>query len=163
MDTAWHLAELYENDKSKGSGIAMFPKLKFEHIQLTSFSKMRGDLAAEVYLFFYHCFHSDFFCEFLVIQSAMHWRAGSRSNCKIYGNVKQHFQRFKHFQYYQWKSILETYFTSAPSLWWWKTASKWKSLRHVYMYIYILITVAGDGIYTLFGRVGEEREWMSRF
>lgn len=40
--------QLYENDKGKGSGLAMVPKLKFEHINLTPFSKMRVDLAAQV-------------------------------------------------------------------------------------------------------------------
>ena len=29
-------------------GLSMVPKLKYEHIRLTSFSKMRVDLAAEV-------------------------------------------------------------------------------------------------------------------
>ena len=33
----------------------MVPKLKFEHIHLTSFSKMRVDLAAQVYLNVYNC------------------------------------------------------------------------------------------------------------
>ena len=32
----------------KASGLAMLPKLKYEHIHLTSFSKMRVDLAAQV-------------------------------------------------------------------------------------------------------------------
>jgi len=39
---------LYQNDKGKASGLAMVPKLKFEHICLSSFSKMRVDLAAQV-------------------------------------------------------------------------------------------------------------------
>lgn len=40
---------LYENDKGKASGLALVPKLKFEHIyKLSSFSKMRVDLAAQV-------------------------------------------------------------------------------------------------------------------
>ena len=32
----------------KCSGLALVPKLKYEHIKLTSFSKMRVDLAAQV-------------------------------------------------------------------------------------------------------------------
>ena len=48
-EISWgHLVELYYKDKGKGSGLAMVPKLKLEHLQLTSFSKMRVDLAAQV-------------------------------------------------------------------------------------------------------------------
>lgn len=43
-----HLIDLYEKDHGKGSGLSMVPKLKFEHLYLTSFSKMRVDLAAQV-------------------------------------------------------------------------------------------------------------------
>ena len=42
-----HLTDLYERDKGKATGIAMASKLKFEHINLTSFAKMRVDLAAQ--------------------------------------------------------------------------------------------------------------------
>lgn len=46
---AWqHLIDLYERDKGKATGLAMATKLKFEHIHLTSFAKMRVDLAAQV-------------------------------------------------------------------------------------------------------------------
>lgn len=48
-EIAWrHLVALYYRDKGKASGLAMVPKLKLEHLQLTSFSKMRVDLAAQV-------------------------------------------------------------------------------------------------------------------
>ena len=47
---AMHLMQLYDIDKGKGSGLAMVPKLKYEHIHLTSFSKMRVDFAAQVRL-----------------------------------------------------------------------------------------------------------------
>ena len=43
-----HLIDLYTKDNGKGSGLSMVPKLKFEHLHLTSFSKMRVDLAAQV-------------------------------------------------------------------------------------------------------------------
>ena len=43
-----HLTKLYHRDTSTGMGIQMVPKLKFEHISLTSFSKMCVDLAAQV-------------------------------------------------------------------------------------------------------------------
>ena len=43
-----HLKELYERDTAAGQGVRMIPKLKFEHISLNSFSKMRVDLAAQV-------------------------------------------------------------------------------------------------------------------
>lgn len=39
---------LYEDDRKPGVGLCLLPKLKFEHIKLTSFSKMRVDLAAQV-------------------------------------------------------------------------------------------------------------------
>ena len=45
-----HLVDLYKKDNGKGSGLSMVTKLKFEHIHLTSFSKMRVDLAAQVCL-----------------------------------------------------------------------------------------------------------------
>ena len=35
-------------DKGRGTGLAMVPKLKYEHLHLTSFSKMRVDLAVQV-------------------------------------------------------------------------------------------------------------------
>ena len=40
--------KLYNEDTKSGMGLRMLPKLKFEHIHLTSFSKMRVDLAAQV-------------------------------------------------------------------------------------------------------------------
>ena len=43
-----HLVALYERDRGKATGLAMVPKLKFEHINLSSFAKMRVDLAAQV-------------------------------------------------------------------------------------------------------------------
>ena len=39
---------LYNEDIEPGKGIRILPKLKREHIFLTSFSKMRVDLAAQV-------------------------------------------------------------------------------------------------------------------
>jgi hypothetical protein len=51
-DISWgHLEKLYENDKGadrQAPGLAVVPKLKYEHLHLTSFSKMRVDLAAQV-------------------------------------------------------------------------------------------------------------------
>ena len=43
-----HLTSPYHRDGGKGSGLCMVPKLKFEHIHLSSFAKMRVDLAAQV-------------------------------------------------------------------------------------------------------------------
>ena len=44
-----HLVDLYYNNRSKSNpGLALIPKLKYEHVNLTSFSKMRVDLAAQV-------------------------------------------------------------------------------------------------------------------
>ncbi len=46
-----HVQDLYHRDsgaqKSAG-GLSLVPKLNYEHIYLTSFSKMRVDLAAQV-------------------------------------------------------------------------------------------------------------------
>lgn len=44
--------DLYNRDTKCGqqvTGLRLVPKLKYEHICLSSFSKMRVDLAAEVY------------------------------------------------------------------------------------------------------------------
>lgn len=43
-----HLVALYNRDRGKGTGLSLVPKLKFEHISLNSFSKMRVDLATQV-------------------------------------------------------------------------------------------------------------------
>ena len=43
-----HLQALYKQDTEQGAGLRLLPKLKFEHVNLTSFSKMRVDLAAQV-------------------------------------------------------------------------------------------------------------------
>ncbi|KAL5497202.1 hypothetical protein EMCRGX_G013628 [Ephydatia muelleri] len=43
-----HLKELYDADVQPGIGIRIVPKLKLEHLQLSAFSKMRVDLAAQV-------------------------------------------------------------------------------------------------------------------
>ena len=51
MDISWrHLTELYEKNRSHApdAGLALLPKLKYEHLHLTSYSKMRVDLAAQV-------------------------------------------------------------------------------------------------------------------
>ena len=45
-----HLITLYNRDTSAGEGIRILPKLKFEHISLNSYSKMRVDLAVQVRL-----------------------------------------------------------------------------------------------------------------
>ena len=46
-----HIEDLYKRDTKAGheaTGLRLVPKLKFEHIYLSSFSKMRVDLAAQV-------------------------------------------------------------------------------------------------------------------
>ena len=51
MDISWgHLMELYGKNRAKthDAGLALLPKLKYEHVHLTSYSKMRVDLAAQV-------------------------------------------------------------------------------------------------------------------
>ena len=52
-----HVVDLYNRDSGRGSGLAMVPKLKYEHLfNLTSFAKMRVDLAAQVNALF-QCRH----------------------------------------------------------------------------------------------------------
>ena len=46
-----HLTTVYEVDTAPGKGVRMIPKVKPEHIKLTSFSKMRVDLAAQVLIY----------------------------------------------------------------------------------------------------------------
>lgn len=45
-----HLVKLYHDCRPSvtSPGLTILPKLKYEHISLTSFSKMRVDLAAQV-------------------------------------------------------------------------------------------------------------------
>ena len=46
-----HIQDLYEkvtNTAIASNGISLLPKLKQEHINLTSYSRMRVDLAAQV-------------------------------------------------------------------------------------------------------------------
>ena len=42
--------ELYTNNRAQveDTGLALVPRLKYEHVHLTSYSKMRVDLAAQV-------------------------------------------------------------------------------------------------------------------
>jgi len=49
-EISWsHLCRLYNlNRSNKAPGYAMITKLKYEHIVLTSYSKMRVDLATQV-------------------------------------------------------------------------------------------------------------------
>ena len=51
-EISWrHLLNLYYTDQGKGTGLSLVPKLKYEHVFLTSFSKMRVDLAAQVHVY----------------------------------------------------------------------------------------------------------------
>ncbi|XP_065883726.1 uncharacterized protein [Dysidea avara] len=43
-----HVVSLYRRTTGAGTGVSLVPKLKYEHLHLTSFSKMRVDLAAQV-------------------------------------------------------------------------------------------------------------------
>ena len=63
-----HLQDLYAIDSGsvrEQPGLAMVPKLKYEHVHLNSFSKMRVDLAAQVSVHVYMYFLKlilDFIC-----------------------------------------------------------------------------------------------------
>ncbi|KAL5471612.1 hypothetical protein EMCRGX_G029743 [Ephydatia muelleri] len=43
-----HVKKFYNEDSSAGMGLRMVPKLKYEHLHISSFSAMRVDLAAQV-------------------------------------------------------------------------------------------------------------------
>ena len=44
-----HLENFYIQDTTSTDGLRFVPKLKYEHIYLTSFSKMRVDFAEQVH------------------------------------------------------------------------------------------------------------------
>ena len=55
-----HLEKLYKAKENPGQGLHLLHKLKFKHVHLTSFSRMRVDLAAQVLVHSYdhiHCAH----------------------------------------------------------------------------------------------------------
>lgn len=54
-----HFKSIYEKTKSS-SGLTLLPKIKYEHTNLTNFSKMRVDLAAQVILKI--CIHTVQWC-----------------------------------------------------------------------------------------------------
>ena len=82
-DIAWcHLVSLYERNRSE-AGLSLIPKLKFEHIHLTTFSKMRVDLAAQVHVCYFvsilvhayiHVGHKYYTCKiiFVLVLSTIH-------------------------------------------------------------------------------------------
>ncbi|KAL5500013.1 hypothetical protein EMCRGX_G011503 [Ephydatia muelleri] len=43
-----HITDMYYRDREKSMGLLLLPKIKLEHIQLTPFSRMRVDLAAQL-------------------------------------------------------------------------------------------------------------------
>ena len=49
----WNLYEKLSQMAVSSHGVSLLPKLKLEHVKLTSFSKMRVDLAAQVILYMY--------------------------------------------------------------------------------------------------------------
>ena len=65
QDIQWmHLKNLYKRNRpiTESPSLAMIHKIKFEHVNLTAFSKMRVDLAAQVNKYMqYHIFVYLFF------------------------------------------------------------------------------------------------------
>ena len=50
-DIKWsHIIRFYYQNAGAATGLCLIPKLKYEHVYLTSRSKMRVDLAAQVRL-----------------------------------------------------------------------------------------------------------------
>ena len=71
-EIAWgHLVGLYYRDKGKATGLAIDNKLKLEHLQLTSFSKMRVDLAAQVHNKRQGCILAN--CAYCIIYIGFEW------------------------------------------------------------------------------------------
>ena len=49
-----HLEDLYRRDSgARRAGLSLVPKVKYKHIKLNSFSCMRVDLAAQLYITVY--------------------------------------------------------------------------------------------------------------
>ena len=48
LDISWVNVHHLNRPKTDTPGLTLLPELKFEHINLTSYSKMRVDLAAQV-------------------------------------------------------------------------------------------------------------------
>ena len=48
MANVFHLSDIYLADTKRPVNLRLLPKVKYEHIYLTNFSKMRVDLAAQV-------------------------------------------------------------------------------------------------------------------
>ena len=61
--------------KAESKGISLLPKLKSEHINLTSYSCMRVGLAAQVFDSFFDC---------LNVRSATEWYQRKKDNLKPY-------------------------------------------------------------------------------
>ena len=87
--------------KSSGSGLSIVPKLKYEHVYLTSFSKMRVDLAAQVHTCMHahvHVYLGVHYQEYSICVgdelnssrgSTLNWRRGSQGNCKVHSACGQ--------------------------------------------------------------------------
>ena len=50
----WEIYEKISSMSIQSQGLTLAPKLKFEHLKLTSYSRMRVDLAAQVYSCIYY-------------------------------------------------------------------------------------------------------------
>ena len=58
-DINWsHIVALYLRNAGAATGLNLIPKLKYEHVYLTSHSKMRVDLAAQVCSCVHACTHN---------------------------------------------------------------------------------------------------------
>ena len=85
--------------KSSGSGLSIVPKLKYEHVYLTSFSKMSrlgcsGTYACNVI----HVYLGAHYQEYSICVgdelnssrgSTLNWRRGSQGNCKVHSACGQ--------------------------------------------------------------------------
>ena len=50
-----HLKDLFTKDSTRVSGLKLLLEVKKEHVQLSSYSRMRVDLAAHVSFFLFYC------------------------------------------------------------------------------------------------------------
>lgn len=69
-----HLENLYKARENPGQGLHLLHKLKFEHVHLTSFSRMRVNLAAQVSTHLHVCYiHCALVVHFLQNSSLYHF------------------------------------------------------------------------------------------
>ena len=125
-----HLRSLYFHDSGRGTGLALLPKLKSEHINLTAFSKMRVDLAAQVgsmydivYVVMYTCIYCSLFIDFtgpieVSFKSiAAYWRTWCGGDSQVHWHVWPVLWHPKCLQICLWGDQMTTFQAALSILW----------------------------------------------